>query len=102
MQGHVSDLNVPDQSKSFRRRPAVEKLLCPVKFKTIPEPGSVDAWHQLRNTSRVSRDVLAILFRLFDHVPVQIFASDFDHRTLPKDAYKIRNYDFGVPSPYGQ
>ena len=41
----------------------VVNLLRPVEFKTIPQPLSLDAWHQWRNTSHiaVTRDLVAVL-----------------------------------------
>ena len=90
--------NVHDQPESLRRRPAVVNLLGPVEL-TIPQSQFLGAWHQWRNTGHifVTWGWLAIFGRLFGRVLVRILTSHFHHRTLQKNSYKTRDYDFGVP-----
>ena len=93
--------NVHDQPELLRRRPALVNLLRPVEFKTIPQPQILDAWYQWRNTGRVfvSRDFLSIFGRLCD-VLVRVSASDSHHRTLRKNPYEVRDYDFRVQASF--
>ena len=68
--------NVHDQPGLSRTRPAVENLLRPVEFKTIPQLRILNIRHQWRNISRtVTQDFLAIFGSLFDRVPVRILIS---------------------------
>ena len=68
--------NVHDQPGLIRTRPAVENLLRPVEFKTIPQPGILNICHQWRIIGGiVTQDFLAIFGSLFDRVPVRILIS---------------------------
>ena len=95
--------NVHDRPDSVRTRPAIVTLLHPVDFKSIPQPWTLDAWHQWRNTARVVAPPTPESFwpfgRLLDCIPVQTLTSDLHHQTLRKKAYKIWDYDLDCSCP---
>ena len=91
--------NVSDQPKPVRTRPAVENVLRPVEFKTIPQPRILDAWSTM--TQYRPRGHHPRFFGCFRPSIWPCSCSNFDLglsqlNSSKKKAYKLRDYDFGV------